>query len=210
MAEFFAVSAENLTDCHALGQLESAELRSVDAALMEPLACVVKSLTRAGNHDRVAVIGLGVMGLLHALLVPTAVGVDLNPKRRNWASEHGLDARESAGPGAFDLVIVCPGTETALTSAIELCAPGATIVLFSPFGPPGQAILPVDTLYFNDINLITSYSCGPVDTATALELFKQDKLRAEQVVSHFISIDELPNAYQSMKRGDILKPMVIF
>src|SRR4051794_26553745 len=42
MAEYFAVAPENLTDT-----IEVSELRAIDAALIEPLACVVKSITNA-------------------------------------------------------------------------------------------------------------------------------------------------------------------
>ena len=41
-----------------------------DAALIEPLACTVKSMRRAGlrGGERVVVIGLGIMGQLHVVL----------------------------------------------------------------------------------------------------------------------------------------------
>lgn len=65
---------------------------------VEPLACVVKSLRRArvGAGDRVAVIGLGVMGLLHLLLarrlgVEGVVGVDLMAERLAAARAAGAD-----------------------------------------------------------------------------------------------------------------------
>ena len=49
---------------------------------------------RAGG--RAAVVGLGVMGLLHLLALRAdgieAVGYDLNPARVAWARDRGLDA----------------------------------------------------------------------------------------------------------------------
>jgi Zn-dependent alcohol dehydrogenase len=35
-------------------------------------------------------------------------------------------------------------------------------------------------------------------------------LKAEQVVSHFVTLDELPRAYHAMRMGEILKAMVVF
>jgi L-iditol 2-dehydrogenase len=239
MAEFFAVGAENLTDTHVVTN----DLGAIHAALMEPLGCVVKSLRKAGQmppdvgerRDRVAVVGLGVMGLLHLLAMPrwvklpkeapssehvgcqresmlpgSLIGYELNPGRREWATSIGLEARPPEDAAPADMVYVCPGTEEAMRFALSIAAPGATICLFSPLGPPGNLSLPIDEIYFRDIDLITSYSCGPEDTENALSMLRAGRIKAEQVVSHFISIDELPAAYQAMKRGEILKPMVVF
>ena len=265
MAEFFAVGAENLTDTHVVSPwplrpgdaspdgysgetpephiADSTGLRPIDAALMEPLGCVVKSLRKACPvppidglpRNRVAIIGTGTMGLLHLLLLPrpsnrgaecgmcgeipqetsgtlphSVVGYELNPARRQWAIELGVDARSPTDSIPADVIVVCPGTEAALRFAISISAPGATICLFSPLGPPNALTLSTDDLYFRDIDLITSYSCGPDHTAAALDILQAGRVKAEQVVSHFISIDELHAAYQAMKRGEILKPMVVF
>lgn len=234
MAEYFAVSAENLTDCHAT------EMRAIDASLAEPLACVVKSIRKAGTQppedgeprNRLAVVGLGVMGLLHMLALPrwpgssewhvqyskdmreelrsSWIGYELNPARREWATRLGLEARPPAQSELADTIFVCPGTQQAIRFALEIAAPGATICLFSPIGPDANYALPIDELYFRDLDIVTSYSCGPDEFSYALRILGEERIRAEQVVSHFISIDELPDAYQGMKRGEILKPMVLF
>jgi L-iditol 2-dehydrogenase len=83
-------------------------------------------------------------------------------------------------------------------------------VLFSPLGPPGNLEIPFDQAYFKDLKLIMSYSCGPDDTAQALRWLRAGTVRPEQVISDFIAIDELPEAYGKMKNGEILKPMVLF
>lgn len=207
MAEFFAVGAENLPDTLVT------DLPPAEAALIEPLACVVKSLRRArleSTHPRAAVIGLGAMGLLHLLQLDEGVGYDINPARVEWALSLGLDARFPEPTGEFDHVFVCPGTPNAILEGANLLRPQGRLVLFSPIGPPGTMAVPIDDLYFRDIEIVTSYSCGPIDTAEAHALLKAGKVRSEQVVSHRITIDELPEAYQRMKRGDILKPMVMF
>lgn len=205
MSEQFAVPAANLADTLIVDDLGARE-----AALIEPLACVMKSLRR-GRHqpgDRVAVIGLGAMGLLHALVAgPETVGIDLHPDRIAWAQRQGIRTEPS---GVADLIIVCPGSGAAVESALALAAPGARIVLFAPL-PPGQPLaLDLEALYFRDLELITCYSCGPEDTRAAAEVLRAGTVRAEQVVSDFIELDELPAAYQRMKQQQILKAMVLF
>ena len=81
--------------------------------------------------------------------------------------------------------------------------------MFAPLAPSQELHLP-QHLYFKDINIVHSYSCGPRDTLVALHAIEAGKLRAEQVVSDFIGMEDLPVAYQQMKQGAILKPMVVF
>jgi L-iditol 2-dehydrogenase len=207
MADVFAVPQANLSDTLVVN-----DLRPIDAALIEPLACVMKSLSVAGvrEQDSVAVIGLGVMGLMHMLVLPsTAQGYDLNPARVEWARELGLCAALPNAPIPADVVFVCPGTQAAFDFAISFSRPGGTIVMFAPLGP-GEELRVPQRAYFNDLSLKNSYSCGPAETRLAATAIRAGKVRAEQVVSSFIGIEELPKAYESMKLGKILKPMVLF
>lgn len=206
MAEFYAVGAENLTDTFVT------DLGPAEAALIEPLACVAKSLRRARviGEDSVGVIGLGAMGLMHLLVSPSAVGYDVNPARIAWAQQLGLDSRSSEAEGEHDVVVVCPGTPRAILEGARRLRAQGRLVLFAPIGPPGVMEIPLDEFYFRDLGLVTSYSCSVEDTVAAAEWLAQGRVTADQVVSHRIEIDELPEAYRAMKAGDILKPMVFF
>ncbi|MBI1757403.1 MAG: alcohol dehydrogenase catalytic domain-containing protein [Fimbriimonas ginsengisoli] len=210
MAEFFAAGTENLTDTMRVN-----DLRPIDAALIEPLACVAKSLRQAGigaeMSAKVAVIGLGSMGLMHLLVLPrAAVGYELLLARREWATGLGLQARPPESPEEADVVIVCPGSRAALDLALKMVSAGGTVALFAPF-PPGCSVeLDLNQAYFRDLRLVTSYSCGPEDTAKAADWVRRGVVRAEQVVSDFIALKELPAAYQAMRAGEILKAMVVF
>jgi len=204
MAEYFAVAAENLTDCHLTS------LNAHDAALMEPLACVAKSIRRARAFERPAVIGMGVMGLMHMLALRqlNPVGYEVSTRRAEYA--RGLGLTVSSDPMPTDAVFVCPGSEEAIEFGMSIVEPDGVIVLFSPLPPPGAMSVDLNRLYFRDVRVVTSYSCGPEDTAMAMEILESGDVRAEQVVSDFISLEELPRAYKAMKSGEILKPMVLF
>jgi len=207
MAEYFAVAAENLNDTLTVG-----EMRAVDAALIEPLACVVKSLRTAGTvfpAFTVAVVGLGVMGLMHALLMPECTGFELNAERADWARQQGIHVASSEDPKRFDRIFVCPGSQEAFEFALKIANPGARVAMFAPL-PPGEGLHVPQEAYFRDIQILHSYSCGPDDTREAKEIISAGKIRAEQVVSDFVGIEELPTAYGRMKSGEILKAMVLF
>lgn len=64
--------------------------------------------------------------------------------------------------------------------------------------------------YFKEIKIFPTYSCGPEDTVSAYKLLAQGAIRAEQVVSDFVKLESLPEAYQQMRDGTILKAMVVF
>jgi len=207
MAEFFAVAAENLADTH-----RADDLRPQEAALMEPLGCVAKSIRLAAirPEESVAVIGLGTMGLMHALAAESQVkALEIYPGRRDWAAQFGIEVYSELNE-RLDVVILCPGVRPAYETAFRLAAPGGRIVLFAPFAPGADVPMDWDRLYFEEITLIPSYSCGPEDTVQALKWLKAGVVKAEQVVSHFLGIDDLPQAYLAMKRGEILKAMVMF
>lgn len=210
MAEVFAVPAANLRDTHRCD-----DLAPRDAALTEPVACVVKSIRRAGLQPdhRVAIIGAGALGLVHALLLkdfsPTLVETRL--ERRAHAETLGLKTASPELQETFDRVFVLPGSPNAVALAQSLSAPGGAIILFAPLDPGTH--LPENlgtTGYFRDISLIPSFSCGPNDTAEAIRHLRAGTVRAEQVVSDFVGIHDLPAAYGRMKAGEILKAMVVF
>lgn len=211
MGDLFAVEAENLADT-----LRTDDLRPIDAALIEPVACVEKALRIAGTDltEPNAVIGLGFMGLVHSLLLPNAVAFEVNQTRIAHAQSLGINAKSALqeledSKDTFESVFVCPGSQKAFDLALSLVRPGGTIVMFAPLAPTEDLRVP-QAAYFKDVRLLQSYSCGPEDTKQAFSRFQSGKLRAEQLVDRFAALDELPDLYVKMRDGEILKPMVVF
>lgn len=228
IAEFFLVPEINLQqDTLKLPDNVSYE----DGVLIEPTACVVKSLRRAGlqTGDIVLVIGLGVMGLLHVLLAReygagTVIGADRVASRCARALELGADyainvSRENViewvamiTEGIMaDLVIVGPGNREAIETALAAAGKGSTVLLFTPL-PPGEKLLVEPyRLYMNEISLVPSYSCGPDDTRQALSLIQQGVVTAEKVITDRFSIEETPLAYRAMAEAqDTIKAIITF
>ncbi len=210
MAEWFGVPAENLSDAFL-----TPELRPQDAALIEPLGCVAKSLRRArwnpSSGEALAIIGLGTLGILHALAANReATGYELSSHRREFAASVGIRCGDVTQPAPADVVVVCPGSHSAFELAQDLAKPGARIVMFAPLPPAEPLKLDAAKLYFQDWKLIASYSCGPEDTRQAASWLREGRIKAEQAVSHFIGLDDLPEHYDLMKSGAIVKPMVLF
>jgi L-iditol 2-dehydrogenase len=228
MAEYVLIPGENLErDTLLLPQGVSFE----DATLVEPLACAVKSLRRARvrEGDTVLVIGLGVMGMLHLLILGRfgagrVIGADRVSYRLRKARELGahqvIDARETdvaqalAGltDGALaNVVIVGPGSVEALRTGLACAGPGGTVVMFTPLPPEETLALSPNDMYFRDMSLVASYSCGPAETREALALIEEGVVRSGQVVTHRFPIGEAAEAYRLTAEGrDSLKCLVIF
>lgn len=213
LAEYFRVPCENVRDTLRLPQ----HVPFVDGSLIEPLACVMKSLRRSGLRagERVHIIGLGVMGLMHALaaqaLGATVSGSDFLEERRAHAAALGVHA---VPPGEkapeADVVICGPGSADALRDAFAAVAAGGTVVMFTPLEPGIPLTLDANDLYFRDISFVTSYSCGPQDTRRALELLAQGVVSAERLGATFYPLEEAGAAYEALRTSKILKPIVTF
>jgi L-iditol 2-dehydrogenase len=205
MAEYFAVSAENLNDTHVVS-----DLRAIDAALVEPLSCVAKAIgmTSMGpNKAKTAVIGLGFMGLLHALILEGCHAFDLNPDRLAWAQRQGVITPDMEA--TYDRIFVMPGSQAAFDRAYAMSDHYAQICLFAPL-PPEQDLKVPGAAYFNDLRIFNAYSAGPPDSVQAINWLCEGRVRADQVVTEFIPLTDLPRAYRAMRDGEILKPMVVF
>jgi L-iditol 2-dehydrogenase len=228
MAEYFLVPKENLSgDALHL----PADLSFADGSLIEPTACAVKSLRRSElqTGDRVFVIGLGIMGQLHVALARHAgaenvIGTDFVLYRREKALQLGADLvldptqgsvedalREHTRGEMAEVVIVGPGSIDAMELGMRCAAKGGTVVLFTASPPDTVLSVSPYQLYFDEIRLIPSYSCGPNDTREALRLISDRVIKAEQFITHRFPFPALHDAYKNAAEArNSLKTVVEF
>ncbi len=228
MAEYFLVPETNLfTDTLVLPDNVTHE----DGALVEPTACVVKSLNRAGRvaDASILVIGLGVMGQMHVLLAKyrgarLVIGADLVPARCEHARRLGADVVIDAsatdlrdqvltatnGDGA-EIVIVGPATIEAIEIGLACVADGGTVVQFMGTPPEARLQLPTNEVYFREIRLVPSYSCGPVETREALRNIAAGVVTAQHVVTHRFPLAAAGEAYRVAAEDKCaIKALVVF
>jgi L-iditol 2-dehydrogenase len=202
-----------------------------DASLIEPVACVIKGLkrTRIKRGDTVLVIGLGVMGMLNVMIARhfgagRIVGADRVKFRLDRALQLGADdvidvsatglrqGLQDATRGEMaEIVIVGPNSAEVMAQGLSCVRSGGAALFFTPARPGEMLSIDPNHLYFNDINIVTSYSCGPNDTADACELIGRGVVAAEEIVTHRFPIEGTEEAFRlTAAAGDSLKALVVF
>jgi L-iditol 2-dehydrogenase len=176
------------------------------AALVEPLACCLHALDRVdvGLGDRVAVVGLGPIGLMLCACVKDAGGKPIavggRPGRRELAPAFG--ATPGDGRGA-DVVIEAAGTAEAWRDAIELVRPGGTVLFF------GGREVAVDTyrLHYEELTLRGSFHHTPRTVRAALAFLASGAFPWERLLTHRVSLENVPGLFADPPR-DLLKAVV--
>lgn len=158
--------------------------------------------------DRIAVVGLGVVGLLVAWLASRIPGtrvtaIDTNTERRAVAEQLGLAFRSECGADDHDLVIHASGHPSGLETALGLAGQEATIVEMSWYGdqpvpaPLGAAFHPRRlTLKSSQVGQIVPTRVPRWDyrkrLALALELLQDEAL--DTLITGECRFDDLPKS----------------
>lgn len=203
------------------------ELDYQDAALAEPLACVLRGLDECGVRpgDTVAVMGLGPIGLMFVRLARGAFGARVIAMARRieqvdravmLGAEEGilmggrdaliseLKARTN-GRGA-DVVIEAIGRPESWELATELIRKGGTINFFG--GCPADTKVGLDTnrLHYSEITCMASFHHTPGHVKRALEWIAQGAVDSRHIVNHRQPLGDLPEVLRDLayrKNGQI-------
>lgn len=180
------------------------------AAMVEPLACCLHGVDRAGiaAGDRVAVLGTGPIGLMLCACVADAggrpVAVGGRPERQALARSFGA----APGDGAeADVVIEAVGSEEAWRSALELVRPGGTVLFFG--GLPREAEVPVPAyrVHYEELTLRGAFHHTPRTVRAALAFLASGAYPWERLITHRLRLEEVAALFADPPR-DYLKAAV--
>ena len=185
------------------------EISFEEGVFIEPLACVLRGqrLARLKPGQTVFVIGSGISGLLHiALARASGAGrisaSDIHEYRLKAAQKFGadevIDAKEvnpsrirQINWGRFvDLVIVCVGTVSAYSQALNSVDRGGTVLCFAPLEPGINFSLPFFDFWNDGITLIPTYGGSPLDINEAIELIRGHRLPVHEMITHRLGLPE--------------------
>ncbi len=179
-----------------------------DAALTEPLACVLKGLedTGAAPGDTVTVIGLGPIGMMFVILAKLrgtrviAVGrrEEQIAKAKCLGASEGVTGDPVAGVLALtegqgsDIVIEAVGKPETWDASVRMLRRGGTVNFFG--GPPSGTTVALDTnlLHYSELTCKASFHHTPDHIRRAFEIICQGHVTAKQFVNHDSPLTALP------------------
>jgi L-iditol 2-dehydrogenase len=198
-------------------------LSYLEAAFLEPLACVVHGWARLGPVDRgvVAVVGVGPIGLLHAHEARRrgldVIAIGRRPEGLARAQQAGArqvisaargdvaDAvRELTGGGA-DVVIECTGSSDVWRAAPQWAAPGGRVLLFGGLPAGTEPAFDATRLHYGEVDLVSSFHYRTPDVLEALRLLETNAVRPAALVSGLRSLAGIRQVFDDLDRGAGLK-----
>jgi len=183
-----------------------------------------------GRGDSVAVIGCGGVGgaaIMGSRLAgaATIIAVDIDARKLSKALElgatHSVNSRETdpveairalTGGNGADVVIDAVGRPETYTQAFYARDLAGTVVLVGVPTPEMRLELPLQEVFGRGGALKSSWygDCLPSrDFPMLIDLFKQGRLALDAFVSETISLDGITEAFEAMRRGDVLRSVVI-
>jgi L-iditol 2-dehydrogenase len=180
-----------------------AQVSYQDAALIEPLACVMRGLeeTHIRPGDTVAVIGLGPIGLMFVRLAKVygarVIAIGRRQTQLDRAARMGAEELLSTATGE-DLVKTCKdltkgrGVDVAIEAvgkpdtwqlAVRMVRRGGTVNFFG--GCPNESHITLDTslLHYSEITCKASFHHTPMHIRKALESVSRGEITARDFVN---------------------------
>lgn len=149
-----------------------------DAAMIEPLGCVIAGQNQLGLKEgqTVLIIGSGVSGILHIQLTKIkkakVIATDINEYRLNKALEFGADYVINASKYSIDelkrindnrladVVIVCAAAKQAIDNALSSVDRKGKILFFAV--PETDISIPSQRFWRDEITVTFSYGASPM------------------------------------------------
>ena len=227
LSEEYVVHEWNVT--HG-GVLKIPDSMSFDeAAMIEPLACCVRSWNKFPHKkgDSVAIFGVGPTGMMHIMLAKDKgfekiFCLDVNDFRLDFAKKFqitmALNSKDSSNKEKIlnetenrgvDVAIVATGSLKALDDAIDFVRKGGSVMMFGVPSKGDRMNIDMSKVYSKEITLTTSYAASDNDTKEALELIKSSRADVKSLVTHKYSILETQKAFDHAHDGSDAMKIII-
>ncbi len=202
-----------------------------DAAMVEPLACILRGIEETGIHsgDTTVVVGCGPIGLKFIrILSGRGVRVIALGKRKSqirtaerMGAYAAFDVSEmdspvsavrqlSEGGHGTDSVIEAVGIPQTWEWAVQMVRRGGTVNLFGGCPRGSHVQFDPSVLHYSEITIRSTFHHTPEFIRKALQAVASGEISASDFVNGEIPLNELPRFFQRMKhRNGELKMAVI-
>jgi len=194
-----------------------------EAAITEPLACVLHGAEKAGIKlgDTVAIIGAGPIGLLH-LLVAKKLGAerviisDLLDERLEFARKLGAEETINAktedtvskvkqltnGYGA-DVVIEAIGLPATWEQALKMVRKGGTVLEFGGCPPETEIRVGTELLHYGEVTVMGAFHTTPTHFKKALNLITSGVLNVKPLVTRRMPLEKIREAFETLTTSKV-------
>ena len=202
-----------------------------EAALAEPLACVLKGMddTKVRPGDTVTVIGLGPIGLMFVRVAKISgarvvavgrrraqldraehLGAEVLVESRRGSDPTEEVRRHTEGGRGSDVVIEAVGSPHAWRQAVSMVRSGGTVNFFG--GCPKQTVVCFDTgrLHYASLTLRATFHHTPYHMREALELVTRGELNAADFIVEEAPLADIVTVFQQLAaQSGRLKTVII-
>ncbi|MBL8148729.1 MAG: alcohol dehydrogenase catalytic domain-containing protein [Blastocatellia bacterium] len=206
-----------------------ANLSFQEAALLEPLACVLHglSLPKLKEDDTVVVIGAGAIGLLHLLAlhafgVRKVIVLARRPYKLQLAKKLGaykvVDVNEGLyresileatdGRGA-DLVIECTGQPPVWEASVNMVRRGGEVIFFGGCKQGSTVTFDTHRLHYDQITIRSPFHLTRAAVKQSYELLSDGRLMGKSLITDQFPLNQLHEVFSLLQRGDCIKYAVI-
>lgn len=189
----------------------------LEAALTEPLGCVLRSVNKANvvAGDSVVIVGGGVMGLLHVMVCKgrgaQVIVSEPHAGRRADSLRFGASAAIDPNAGDFgeqvkaltegrgaDVIFVATSYVPALQASFGALTKGGRVLVYARMEPKG-ALLNLDPNWFhdNEIVLTGTISTSPIEFQQSAQVISSRALDLRSVISATYPLDEINPAFEA-------------
>ncbi len=229
MAEYMLVSAHAVERGHLLPLPE--DLSSLDAVLLEPLACCYNSLDTCAMKpgESLLVVGGGAMGQLHVSLARAfgaglIVVSDPNEKRLERARTLGADATirardedvdarvaELTERRGFDVIVVTAGSAAAQSAAVGQAATRGRINLFASLpSEEGRPTIDANRIHYRQIQLLGTTGASVLQMRRTLRLLASRRIDPGSLITGRYPLAQALEAFEAARAKEharvILEP----
>ncbi|HXX71380.1 MAG TPA: alcohol dehydrogenase catalytic domain-containing protein [Candidatus Acidoferrum sp.] len=192
----------------------------LDAAMVEPLACVLRGVHETGVQpgDTTVVIGCGPIGLKFIRILSArrvrVIAVGKRASQMRAAERSGavatFDASEIENPVALvrrltdagrgaDSVIEAVGRAETWQWALQMVRKGGTVNLFGGCPRGTQVKIDPATLHYSEITIKSTFHHTPQFIREALDTIVRGEIRGRDFITGEVPLAELPEVFQHMK-----------
>lgn len=222
LAEYFKIQGKDLF--HLPEEIPLQEGCIIADAITTPYHAV-RNRAQVKAGDTVVVFGCGGIGInmvqMAAAVGGSVIAVDLMDDKLELAKKFGAiatinpknvekvskEVRKLTGGGA-DIAIECIGNPKTMEQAFDCLRIGGRFTVVGYSEKP--MTLNAARVQYREMEVIGSLGCGMVDYPKCIEMVRIGKIQVVPMVTAKFSLDQVNDAYDTLRRGEGIRSIIVF